>query len=60
MISVSVADTSAVLIPSTAGSTTTGSAGFLERTAPWTRHFTGRGDGERARTDWCSNWRADY
>ena len=39
--SVSVACTSAVLVPSTTGSAATGSAGFLERAALWTRHRLG-------------------
>ena len=38
VISVSVAGTSAVLIPSTARSATTDSAGFLKRAALFTRH----------------------
>ena len=58
--SVSVDGTSAVLIPSTAGSATTDSTGFLKRTALWTRHFTGRGNDQCARADWCGDWRADY
>ena len=36
--SVSVAGTSTILIPSTARSATTGSAGFQERAALWARH----------------------
>ena len=39
--SVSVVGTAAILIPSTARSATTDSAGFLERAALWTRQ---RGD----------------
>ena len=39
------AKSSAVLIPSTAGSATTDSAGFNERTARWTLHFVDRGNG---------------
>ena len=57
MINVFVVRSSAVLIPSTAGSATTGSAGFLERTALWTRHLV---DKEGVRADWCGDWRADY
>ena len=37
VISVSVAGTSTILIPSTARSATTGSAGFFERAALWAR-----------------------
>ena len=40
VVSVSVVGTSAVLIPSTARSTTTDSAGFRERAAPSTRYRT--------------------
>ena len=36
--SVSVVGTAAILIPSTARSATTDSAGFLERAALWARH----------------------
>ena len=36
-----VTDTSAVLKPSTAGSATADSAGFLERAASWARHRIG-------------------
>ena len=49
MISVSIAGTSAVLIPRTARSATTGSAGFLEGAALGTLRVDRRGD-----------WRADY
>ena len=45
VVSVSVASTSAILIPSTTRSATTDSAGFLERAALWARHLVGRGDG---------------
>ena len=38
VINISLADTSTVLIPSTARSATTDSAGFLERAALWARH----------------------
>ena len=38
VISVSVASTSAVLIPSTARSATTDNSGFLELAALWARH----------------------
>ena len=50
VISVSVAGTSAVLIPSTARSATTDSAGFLKRAALCTRHrISGHwGDGSYA------------
>ena len=41
---VSVSVVSAVLVPSAARSATTGSAGFLECAALWTRHLIGRGD----------------
>ena len=44
VINVSVAGTSAVLVPSTAGSATTGSAGFLEGAALWTPRADRRGD----------------
>ena len=44
VISVPVADTSTVLVPSTARSAATGSAGFRKRAALWARHFIGRGD----------------
>ena len=57
VINVSVAATSTVLKPSTAGSATTDSAGFLERTALWTRHLVDR---EGGRADWCGDWCADY
>ena len=60
MINVFVVGTSTVLIPSTAGSATTDSTGFLERTALWTRHFIGKADGYGAHADWCGGWRADY
>ena len=42
---VSVSVTSAVLVPSSARSATTDSAGFLERSTLWARHLTARGDG---------------
>ena len=42
--SLAVAGNSAVLVPSTARSATTDSAGFHKRAALWARHFTGRGD----------------
>ena len=45
VISVSVADTSTILIPSTTRSATTDSAGFLERTALGARHIIARVDG---------------
>ena len=45
MIGVSVAGTSAVLIPSTARSATTGSAGFRKRAALRTCHPPVRGNG---------------
>ena len=45
VISVSVAGTSTMLIPTTARSATAGSAGFLERTTLWARHLIARGDG---------------
>ena len=50
VIDVSVADIPTVLVPSTARSAATDSAGFLERAAPWAR----RGDGWRVyrRGDW--------
>ena len=44
VINVLVADTSTLLIPSTAGSATTGSARFLEGAALWTPHTDRRGD----------------
>ena len=40
VINISLADTSTVLIPSTARSATTDSAGFLERAALWARRRT--------------------
>ena len=43
--SVAVADTSAVLIPSTVRSATTSSTGFLERAALWARYLIASGDG---------------
>ena len=43
VIDVSVADTSAVLVPSTARSATTDSAGFLERATLWARHHVSDG-----------------
>ena len=60
VISVSVAGTSTVLIPSTARSATTDSAGFLERAALWARHLLGNGEVYGARTGWCGDWRANY
>ena len=47
MLHVSILSASAVLVPSTAGSATTDSAGFLERAACWARHLISnrRGDG---------------
>ena len=45
VISISVAGTSAVFIPSTAMSATTASAGFLERVTLWAHHLITRGDG---------------
>ena len=42
---VSVSVTSAVLVPSTTRSATTGSAGFLERATLWACHPIARGDG---------------
>ena len=50
--SVSVASTPAIIIPSTARSTTTGSAGFPERAALWARHLITGGDGCRSHVDW--------
>ena len=44
VINFSVAGTSTVLIPSSARSATTGSAGFLERPALRTRHLIAKGD----------------
>ena len=52
---VSVACSSTVIIPSTARSTATGSARFLEHTALWARHLVARGDGWRSRVDWCGD-----
>ena len=46
MISVSIAGTSAFLIPRTARSATTGSAGFLERSTLWARR----------RSDWLASY----
>ena len=45
VISVSVAHTSTILIPSTARSATAGSTRSLERGALWTRHLVNSGDG---------------
>ena len=45
VISVSIAGTSTILIPSTARSATTDSACFLKRTALGARHLIARGDG---------------
>ena len=60
VISVSVADTSTILIPSAARSTTTDSSGFLECAALWTPHRidTRRGDGWRANRS--GDRRVDY
>ena len=44
VISVSVAGTSAVFIPSPTRSATTGSAGFLEHATLWARHLIASGD----------------
>ena len=41
VVNISVAESSAVLVPSTARSTTTDSAGFRKRAALWTRYQTG-------------------
>ena len=45
VISVSVAGSSTILVPSTARSTATGSAGFIKSAAFWARHLSARGDG---------------
>ena len=45
VISVSVVGTYTILIPSTARSATTASAGFLERAALWARHLVAGIDG---------------
>ena len=60
MVSVSVAGTSALFIPSTARSTTTDFAGFLERATLWAHHLIGGGDCSCDRADWFGDWRADY
>ena len=60
VINISLVGTSAVLIPSTTRSATTGPAGFFERTALCARHLIVRGDGYRSRVGWCRDWRADY
>ena len=44
MLSVPVDDTPTILVPITARSATTDSAGFRKRAALWARHLTGRGD----------------
>ena len=60
VVSVSVASASTILIPSTARSATTDSAGFSKSAALWAYHFIDRGDGQCARAGWCADWRADY
>ena len=60
VISVAVAGTSAVFIPSTSRSTTTGSGGVLECTTLWAHHIASRGDGYCVRTDRCADLRANY
>ena len=52
VVNVSVAGTSAVLIPSTARSTTTDSAGFLECAALWARNRITDGWDDKRRADW--------
>ena len=51
VVNVSIASTSAILIPSTTGSAATVSTGFLERAALWAH--------ARARTCWRPGRRAD-
>ena len=61
VISVSVANTSTIFIPSTARSATADSAGFLERVALWAHcHLIGRCDSYCGHADLCGSWRADY
>ena len=60
MIDVFIADSSTVLIPSTAGSATTDSTGSFERAALWTRHLIGRGDTWRSRVGWRGHWHTHY
>ena len=58
VISVSVPT---ILIPSTARSATTDSAGFLERATLCADHLIGRGDDLCGRSAyWYAGWRADY
>ena len=57
VIHVSVADTSAVLIPSTTWSTATDSARFLERAALWAHHRIADGGDDKRRADWPDFWR---
>ena len=52
VVSVSVAGTSAVLIPSTTRSAATDSAGFLERAALWARNRITDGWDDKRRAGW--------
>ena len=54
VINVSVADTSAALVPSTARSATTDSVRLLKLAALWALHLMSN-DGWRALTDWCGD-----
>ena len=60
MISVSVAGTSTVFIPSTTRSTTTDFVGFLERATLSAHDLIGGGDRSCDRADWRGDWRANY
>ena len=53
VFNLSVASTSTLPIPSTARSTTTDSAGFLERAAFWARR-------RRRGVGWRESWHANY
>ena len=58
MTGVTVAGTSAALVPSAAGSAATDSTRFPEGAALETRHHAPNGDDWR--TDWCGGWCSDY
>ena len=60
VISVSVAGTSTILIPSTATSATTDSTGFSERATLWARHRISDRCGHGWRDKWRGDWRAGY
>ena len=56
VINFSVARSSTILEPSTTGSATTYSAGFLERAALWARHSVSDGWRDDCRGDWHVNY----